>query len=201
MTQGGSAVSELTASSPGESAVSFQRLSAQSHNSAVADPVAARAPGQSLGEQILDSIQASVARGDRQVLIRLQPPELGAVLMRFQEQGERVSGVLEVSNRDARRDIEQALPQVLRSLQEAGVQVRRLDVVPSDPPERDPGREPFQQDAAPQHQGTGQGREHMHGSPHPGGTRDMDGYEPGRQETPDDEPAVTVEPDRIDLLL
>ncbi len=39
-------------------------------------------PVRELGEQILDSLQASVTQGQRQVTIRLQPPELGTVLVR-----------------------------------------------------------------------------------------------------------------------
>jgi len=119
----------------------------------------ARTPVQSVGDQILDSVQASAARGDRQVLIRLNPPELGTVLVRFHEQGEHLTGTLEVSRSESRREVEQALPQVVRTLQEAGVQIRRLEVVTSDQPERDLTREHLAQDAWSQHQGTGQGRE------------------------------------------
>lgn len=111
------------------------------------DAAATKSPVQDVGEQILSSVHASLARADKQVQIRLDPPELGSVLVRLTEQGDQIRGFLEVSRDETRREIEQALPQVLKGLQEAGVQVRRLEVVVSDQPDRGVGREPSQQDA------------------------------------------------------
>jgi len=131
------------------------------------DAQAVKSPVQEVGEQILGSVQASLARGDKQIMIRLDPPELGSVVVRFEERGDQVSGVLEVNQDETRRDVEQALPQVLRSLQEAGVQVRRLEV--ADPATRDPGREHMQQEAWTQRDGSDQQGEHPHRSPQGGG--------------------------------
>ena len=147
--EGGNVALNSAVLAAGESAAATQRpaVSMQVQPQVGGDAAAVRAPVQSVGEQILDSVQASATRGDRQILIRLNPPELGSVLVRFQERGEVLSGTLEVSSRETLREIERALPQVVRSLQEAGVQVRRLDVVPSEQPERDPSREHLSQDA------------------------------------------------------
>jgi flagellar hook-length control protein FliK len=120
---------------------------------------AAENPTQSVGEQILDSMRASLDRGDNQIIVRLRPPELGTVLVRFRENGEQISGLLEVSRSDTRYEIEQMLPPVLRNLQEAGIQVERLEVVVSGEEERDfAGGQP-QQDAWLPQRGSSQDRD------------------------------------------
>jgi len=141
-------------------AASAERLAPRSASASGmgGDASAVKGPVQDVGAQILGSVQASLARGDRQILVRLDPPELGSVVVRFQEQGNQVSGVLEVGRDETRREIEQALPQVLRSLQEAGVQVRRLEV--ADQATRDLDREQMQQDAWAQREGSDQQGEH-----------------------------------------
>ena len=115
---------------------------------------AGKGPAPSIGEQIRDSVHASLDRGDRQVVIRLQPPELGSVLVRFREQNEQIHGVLEISRSDTRHEVEQALPQVLRSLHDLGIQVRKFEVTDSGQMDKDPGRQPLHQDAWPQQQGS-----------------------------------------------
>lgn len=144
---------ELTAAVENQTADASARLSAQTPGSAsLGVATATKSPVQDVGEQILSSVQASLARADKQVQIRLDPPELGSVLVRLSEQGGQIRGFLEVSRDETRREIEQALPQVLKGLQEAGVQVRRLEVVVSDQPDRGVGREQSQQDAWTQQQ-------------------------------------------------
>lgn len=186
-----------------ESVASSQRPAAQTQTQPQmsADPVAARSPVQSIGEQILDSIQASTVRGDKQVLVRLNPPELGTVLVRFQEQGGRLTGTLEVSSSEARREIEQALPQVARTLQEAGVQVRRLEVVASDQPERDSNRDHTSQDAWSQHQGAGQGREQPYASGQTRWSQSRMGQSVTHRAAPESQSQTATAQGGIDLLL
>lgn len=143
---------DVTAVSEGDSANVSPRLSAEVTGPGPLDAASAKSPVQDVGEQILSSIHASMARADKQVQIRLDPPELGSVMVRITEQGGQIRGFLEVGREDTRREIEQALPQVLKGLQDAGVQVRRLEVVVSDQPDKGSGREPLQQDAWAQQQ-------------------------------------------------
>jgi flagellar hook-length control protein FliK len=63
---------------------------------------------QSVGEQIMESLHASTGRGDSQIVIRLNPPELGNVLVKFQQQSDQISGLLEVSSGQTKYEIEQA---------------------------------------------------------------------------------------------
>ena len=96
-------------------------------------------PGQSssndvsadIGKQILESIHNSLSQqsGDRQITVRLNPPELGKVFIKFHEQEAQITGLLEVSRTQTRADIEQALPQIIRNLQDCGIQIKRLEVV------------------------------------------------------------------------
>ncbi len=186
----------------GNSSSNTQGTAARSIDTPViaSDAQVAKSPVQEVGEQILGSVHASLARGDRQVMIRLDPPELGSVVVRFEERGDQVSGVLEVNQDETRRDVEQALPQVLRSLQEAGVQVRRLEV--ADPVTRDPDRDHMQQDAWAQRDGSDQQGEHSDRPSQGGGWSALRGNPQGFFEQADAGGAVQgVGQGRIDMLI
>jgi flagellar hook-length control protein FliK len=96
-----------------------------------------------IGKQILESIQKPLSQEgqDQQITVRLNPPELGKVFIKFQEQDDQIIGLLEVSKTQTRIEIQQALPQIIRSLQDSGIQIKRLDVVLSE--EEQPEQEAF----------------------------------------------------------
>ena len=96
-----------------------------------------------IGKQILESIHRSLSQegADRQITVRLNPPELGKVFIRFQQQDSELTGLLEVSKTQTRFEIEQTLPQIIRNLADCGIQVRRLDVTLSN--EEQPGQGTF----------------------------------------------------------
>lgn len=165
-----------------------------------AKDAAAKGPAPSIGEQIRDSMHTSLARGERQLVIRLRPPELGSVLVRFQEQNEQIQGVLEVSRSDARHEVEQALPAVLRNLQDLGIQVGKFEVTVADQLENDPGRQQLQQEAWSQQQGYDRYANRAQQSPgsggSPGGAEPAGSIDPSGSATA----AVLVPPGRIDML-
>ena len=111
----------------------------------------------SINEQIFESIHSFLRQGDRQITIRLYPPELGKVIIKFQEQQGQLSGLLEVSKIQTRAEIQQALPQIIRNLADCGIQVKRLEVVLTDQPEQQTFRE----------QSLQQGWSGQHGSENP----------------------------------
>jgi flagellar hook-length control protein FliK len=84
-----------------------------------------------VGKQIFESIQSSLANpaGDKQVTVRLNPPELGKVFIKFQEQENQITGFLEASKTQTRIEIEQALPQIIRNLSDSGINIKKLEVV------------------------------------------------------------------------
>jgi len=115
----------------------------QSHNSvAGAIRQTAGLPGQNshssvfadIGKQILESIHRSLSQEgqDQQITIRLNPPELGKVFIKFNEQDSQIIGLLEVSKPQTRIEIQQALPQIIQNLQDSGIHIKRLEVVLSE---------------------------------------------------------------------
>jgi len=82
--------------------------------------------------QIQEHIHSTLQQGEREITIRLYPPELGKVFVRLQEHEGQITGLLEVSKTQTRYDIEQVLPQIVRNLQDSGVQIKRLEVTLTD---------------------------------------------------------------------
>lgn len=127
---------------------SEQMLSANNAQAAIAEqssafPEAAKAdnlPSQtspstdsaSITDQILESIHSSLRQGDQQISIRLNPPELGKVLIEFKQQEHEITGLLEVSKIQTKYEVEQALPQIIQNLADCGIQIKRLEVMLSD---------------------------------------------------------------------
>jgi len=106
-----------------------------------------------VGTQILDSLHASLTHGDGHVVIRLYPPELGRVVVRFHGGEDQIDATLEVSRAETRYAVQESLPQVLRSLQGSGVQIGRFEVVVSDDAEGGLAREHTEHEAWTRHQG------------------------------------------------
>ena len=94
-----------------------------------------------IGKQILESIHSSLSQKgqDQQITVRLNPPELGKVFIKFQEQDGQIIGLLEVSKPQTRIEIQQVLPQIIQNLQASSIQVKRVEVVLSeaDQPEQE----------------------------------------------------------------
>jgi len=82
--------------------------------------------------QIFQSVQTSIQQGQREITVHLNPPDLGRVSIKFTEQGKELTGLLEVTNSQTRAEIRQAIPEIIRSLEESGISIKRLDVVLSD---------------------------------------------------------------------
>jgi len=84
-----------------------------------------------IGKQILESIHSSISRqgAERQITIRLNPPELGKVSITFRQQDAELTGLMEVSKAQTRVEIEQTLPQIIRNLADSGIQIKRLEVM------------------------------------------------------------------------
>lgn len=82
----------------------------------------------SVGSQIQESIHTSFQSGNQQIIVRLNPPELGKVAIKFTEQGDDVTGLLQVDKLQTREQIQQALPEIIQNLQNSGIQIKRLEV-------------------------------------------------------------------------
>jgi len=88
----------------------------------------------SIREQIYQSIQnaAAAQQGNKQITIQLYPPELGRVSIKFNEKGAEVTGIIETSNSQTRAEIRNAVPDIIRSLEQSGINIKRIDVTLSD---------------------------------------------------------------------
>jgi hypothetical protein len=86
----------------------------------------------SITEQIQSSINSSLRQGDQQISIRLNPPELGKVVIEFKQQEQEITGLVEVSKTQTKYEVEQALPQIIQNLADCGIEIKRLEVMLSD---------------------------------------------------------------------
>ena len=80
-------------------------------------------------QQIIDSIRLNIDTPQPQINISLNPPELGRVRIMFQQIDGEITGLLEAQKRQTKYDIAKSIPQIVASLQECGVQVRRINVL------------------------------------------------------------------------
>ncbi|MHC4131136.1 MAG: flagellar hook-length control protein FliK [Planctomycetota bacterium] len=81
-----------------------------------------------VGQQIQESIQSSFSNEQQQITINLQPPELGKVTIKFEQQGDDITGQLEVTKAETKTQIAEQLPEIIRNLADAGIQIKRIDV-------------------------------------------------------------------------
>ncbi len=120
---------------------------------ATAETVPSDGP-RTLTEQVSESIQSSFRNASshpadgNQVTVRLDPPELGKVLITFQQREGEIVGLLRVTQSQTRYEIEQTLPQVLRTLQDSGIGIRRLEVHLADQNEPQMDRDQLFQDGS-----------------------------------------------------
>ncbi|MCK4626841.1 MAG: flagellar hook-length control protein FliK [Phycisphaerae bacterium] len=78
--------------------------------------------------QVVEALRASAARQGNQVVIHLNPPELGKVSVRLSVTGNEVRGVLRVENPQTLTQLQREAPALLNRLAEAGVQLRQMDL-------------------------------------------------------------------------
>ena len=84
---------------------------------------------QSPTEQIVDAVKAQDVSPNQQINISLNPAVLGRVRISFQQSNGEITGLVEVERAQTRYDVEKNIPQIVASLQDSGVQVKRIDVV------------------------------------------------------------------------
>ena len=101
-------------------------------NSSSSDTAAA------IREQICQSVAASIQQGNSQITIHLNPPELGRVSVKFSQLGNVLTGHLEATNPQTRAEIQQSIPDIIRSLEQSGISVKSIDVTLSDSSRQQP---------------------------------------------------------------
>jgi hypothetical protein len=85
--------------------------------------------GANISSQVQESIHSSFNSGGQQIVIHLNPPELGKVAIKFTEEGNSITGILQVDKPQTKDQIQQSLPDIIRNLQDSGIQIKKLEVV------------------------------------------------------------------------
>ena len=86
--------------------------------------------GSSVREQVSNFIQSSYQPGgQQQISFRLNPANLGSVAVNFQENAEGITGTLHVNQAQTKDEIQRAIPEMIRNLGEAGIHIKKLEVV------------------------------------------------------------------------
>jgi len=81
-------------------------------------------------DQIVHHLSSiSVSGANQRIKLTLTPEHLGTIRITFNQTEDEVVGILEVQKNQTRRQVEQALPQLISAMQSSGVQVRRIEVV------------------------------------------------------------------------
>ncbi len=124
-----------------------------------------------ISEQILASIHGSLRQGDQQITIHLNPPELGKVFIKFDQQQNQITGLLEVSKAQTRVEIQQALPQIIQTLADSGIQIKRIEVVLTDQSDQNAYKDQSLQDGPPDQHGFTDGANPENSLTNPPGSR------------------------------
>ncbi|MCE5339728.1 MAG: flagellar hook-length control protein FliK [Planctomycetaceae bacterium] len=83
----------------------------------------------SVAGQIQYNIQSSLSADNREIVIQLNPPELGKVEIKFTEDSTGLTGVLSVDKPHTRYEIQQSLPEIIQNLKDGGVDIKKIEVV------------------------------------------------------------------------
>jgi flagellar hook-length control protein FliK len=82
-----------------------------------------------ISTQVHDSIKSTLSADNKEIVIQLNPPELGKLEIKFTEDSSGLTGVLSVDNSKTRHEIQQSLPEIINNLQDSGVNIKKIEVV------------------------------------------------------------------------
>lgn len=86
-------------------------------------------PTTSIAQQLQYNIQSSLNTNNNEIVIQLNPPELGKVEVKFTEDHTGLNGVLSVDKPLTKYEIQQSLPEIISNLRESGVDIKKIEVV------------------------------------------------------------------------
>jgi hypothetical protein len=82
-----------------------------------------------LTAQILERLRTGSLPSSQELVVRLDPPQLGTVRLTLQADGRQISAVMEVDNPETAAQIRKEAPFLINHLSNSGLQVQRMDVV------------------------------------------------------------------------
>jgi flagellar hook-length control protein FliK len=86
-----------------------------------------------LSGQIQESAKALLQSNKGEITVRLNPPELGSICLKVSDKGDQISGLLQVTRPETQHELQQFLPEILRNLEDAGISIKRFEVVLNNP--------------------------------------------------------------------
>ncbi len=92
-------------------------------------PLSARVLPGSLEDQVLRQIKVKLSPGLSKVDIRLYPPELGSVRIRFDLEGDRMKARVEARENTTAVLLERHLPELKQAMSQAGIEVKEFEIV------------------------------------------------------------------------
>jgi flagellar hook-length control protein FliK len=107
---------------PGTSAINGSAPSGKASES----ELAGRTLPSQVPEQILKGLHRAILNGDREIQIRLDPPELGSLRLNLSQDDGGLSVVIETSSETTRQALDAALPDLRRMLQDEGIRVQNF---------------------------------------------------------------------------
>jgi flagellar hook-length control protein FliK len=102
------------------------------------DPAAPAAPAKenpvsSIVNQVSEPLRVAAGSVGQKITVNLNPPELGRVTVQVSKTDDQLVGRIEIERPQTRDQVESALPKVLQTLADFGVQVKHFEVVMKDP--------------------------------------------------------------------
>lgn len=87
-----------------------------------------KVPAQEIFDQVEGGLLRNLGQGKRQLILRLDPPELGKVQVLLKVQDNEVQAVIRTSNADVSKAVSEQIAQIRESLEGQGLKVTRLEV-------------------------------------------------------------------------
>ncbi len=136
--------------------------------SAVTTAGASAATGAKVADQITTHIQANRTTLGEEMVIRLDPPELGRIRIQIRSMNGELTGVIRADNRQTLVELQRESSSLMQRLNDAGVQIKTLDMGMSDMSQQGRNEQSFSQaqntySMFQQNQGGGRGYGYQHG--------------------------------------
>lgn len=80
-------------------------------------------------QQVGEAISMALSADDHQMVLRLDPPELGSVKVTLQSSGDEVRAIIEVDNPQTLADLQNEAPMLAARLAQEGVSVRSVELI------------------------------------------------------------------------
>jgi flagellar hook-length control protein FliK len=81
-----------------------------------------------ISRQVADSIKSAIGSNEKEITIRLNPAELGKVVIKVSGENSQISTLIETSNYQTKSQLQDAFGQVTKNLADAGITLKQFEV-------------------------------------------------------------------------